>query len=63
MSIFERIGAVCASLWRLIAGPARSSEFTCGECMRRDSCGMPPSDQCVTRAAQLAAGRREPIRF
>lgn len=61
MSIFNRIGAFCASCWRLIAGPRRSQEFTCGDCLKSQSCGLPPSDQCVTRAAQLAEARKPPL--
>lgn len=63
MTIFDRLGAFCASFWRILAGPARSPELTCGECEKRESCGLPPSDQCVTRAAQIAAGWRRPIKF
>jgi hypothetical protein len=63
MILFNRIGDFCASLWRFIAGPKASDQFTCGECERRDSCGLPPSDQCVSRAEQMAEGRRRPLKL
>ena len=63
MKIFERIGAVCANFWRLLAGPAAPKDFTCGECHKRESCGLPPSDQCIARAAQIEEGYRRPIKL
>jgi hypothetical protein len=33
-----------------------AEEFTCSDCERWESCGLPPSDTCVTRAAQLESG-------
>lgn len=47
--LFTRIGAVLAML-------RRQNEFTCGDCERRESCGLPPSEDCVIRAAQIARG-------
>ena len=44
-----RIAAVMAKL-------RQASEFTCGDCERWASCGLPPSENCVIRAAQLARG-------
>ena len=35
-------------------------EFTCGECERWERCGLPPSDKCITRAAQVARRSEEP---
>lgn len=31
-----------------------SSSFTCGDCERNAQCGLPPHDDCVDRAMQLA---------
>jgi len=31
-------------------------EFTCSDCERWESCGLPPNDDCVIRAAQLERG-------
>jgi len=30
-----------------------SAEFTCGDCVRQQSCGLPPTADCVERAAQI----------
>jgi hypothetical protein len=32
-------------------------DFSCGECERLQRCGLPPHQDCVVRAAQLARGR------
>lgn len=32
----------------------RLSHFTCGDCERNEQCGMPPSEACVARQAQIA---------
>jgi len=34
----------------------RRPEFTCGDCERSDRCGLPPSDRCIVKAAQIARG-------
>ncbi len=47
--LFARISAAMAML-------RRQSEFTCGDCEHAESCGLPPSEDCVIRAAQLARG-------
>jgi len=31
-----------------------SSSFTCGDCERNAQCGLPPHDDCVDRAMQIA---------
>jgi hypothetical protein len=36
----------------------RRSTFTCGQCERWERCGLPPHEDCVVRAAQLARGAR-----
>ena len=47
--LFARIAAAIAML-------RRQNEFTCGDCERSASCGLPPSEHCVIKAAQLARG-------
>lgn len=47
--LFARVSAVMAML-------RRQNEFTCGDCERSASCGLPPSEDCVVKAAQLARG-------
>ena len=39
----------------------RRSDFTCGDCERWERCGLPPHDDCVHRAEQIARGA-PPIR-
>ncbi len=50
------IEGVVASFARTAAALWRPSEFTCGDCERSDRCGLPPSDRCIVRAAQIARG-------
>lgn len=47
--LFARLTAVLATL-------RRQNDFSCGDCERSDHCNLPPSDDCVIRAAQLARG-------
>lgn len=34
----------------------REPEFTCSDCEQWERCGLPPSDACIVRAAQLERG-------
>jgi len=47
---------VFAGLARTVAALRRRPEFTCGDCERSDRCGLPPSDHCIVKAAQIARG-------
>jgi hypothetical protein len=47
--VFARITATVAAM-------RRPREFTCGDCERSDRCGLPPSDRCIVKAAQIASG-------
>ena len=38
----------------------RRGQFTCGDCSMNERCGLPPSDQCIARAAQISSGRGKP---
>jgi hypothetical protein len=40
----------------LISRWPRRSGFTCGDCERWERCGLPPHDDCIHRAAQIARG-------
>jgi hypothetical protein len=50
----------CPSMLARLAGVMsklrRQDDFTCGDCERWERCGLPSSDDCVFRAAQLAQG-------
>ena len=50
------IQGVFASFARTVAALRRQPDFTCGDCERSDRCGLPPSDRCIVRAAQIARG-------
>jgi hypothetical protein len=38
------------------------AEFHCGDCERRDRCGLPPDQDCVVKAAQIARDGGRPRR-
>lgn len=47
--VFAKFASTMAALrWQ--------SDFNCGDCERSDRCGLPPSDRCIVRAAQMARG-------
>jgi hypothetical protein len=50
------IQGVFARFARMVAALQRRPGFTCGDCERSDRCGLPPSDRCIVRAAQIARG-------
>jgi hypothetical protein len=50
------IQSVFAKFASTVAALRRRPEFTCGDCERSDRCGLPPSDRCIVRAAQIARG-------
>ena len=37
-------------------GVQSDSEFTCGDCERKDRCSLPPNDNCIAKAEQMARG-------
>ena len=40
----------------LMSRQPRRFSFTCGDCDRWQRCGLPPHDDCIHRAAQIARG-------
>ena len=54
MHLFDEIRKVVATVAGRIAATRRGSEFTCGDCERNERCGLPPHDNCVAKAAQIA---------
>ena len=50
------IHAVFTKYARIVAARRRQSDFTCGDCEQSDRCGLPPSDDCIVRAAQMERG-------
>jgi hypothetical protein len=53
MHVFDFVQGVLAKLASMSAALRRSSEFTCGDCERMERCGLPPSDDCIEKAAQI----------
>jgi hypothetical protein len=49
-------GGIVARLSGVLSRIYREPEFTCSDCERWERCGLPSSDDCVVRAAQLARG-------
>ena len=47
---------VFAGFARTVAALRRRPEFACGDCERSERCGLPPSDRCIVKAAQIARG-------
>ena len=45
-----------ARFTKAVAALRPRPEFTCGDCERSKRCGLPPSDRCIVRAAQIARG-------
>jgi len=54
LNILRRIFTTCTNPARR---PRRKPDFSCGECERWQRCGLPPHEDCIVRAAQLARGR------
>ena len=47
------------------AGVARRQQrpdASCGQCERRERCGLPPNRNCIVMAAQVARNRGRPVR-
>ena len=50
------IRGALVGLTRTVAALWRPPEFTCGDCERSDRCGLPPSERCIVKAAQITRG-------
>jgi hypothetical protein len=62
MRVFDFVPAILAKLTSMNATLRRTSEFTCGDCERVDRCGLPPSDDCIEKAAQIERGWTRPTK-
>jgi hypothetical protein len=63
MGAFDFVQAVLAKLASMSATRWRLSEFTCSDCERVDRCGLPPSDNCIQKAAQIERGWTRPTKW
>jgi hypothetical protein len=59
MRALEALSGLLEKLKSTVVSPA-ADKFTCGDCERWERCGMKPSDQCITRAAQIEAESGRP---
>lgn len=48
--------SILTRLGRFLARVAQGPQFSCGDCERSKRCGLPPSELCLIKAAQLARG-------
>jgi len=55
---FARFANAIAALGRR----ADWADFECGDCDRRDRCGLPPDRDCIVKAAQIAEQGERPRR-
>jgi hypothetical protein len=62
MRTFEVVRTILAKPAGMIAALGRESEFSCGDCERRERCGLPPSDKCIVRAEQIARYGGRPVK-
>jgi hypothetical protein len=62
MRALDAARRIVAKFSRLVAALRRSSDFTCGDCERRERCGLAPSTACIVRAAQIARNGGTPTR-
>jgi hypothetical protein len=63
MHVFDFVQGIFAKLASISATLRRTSEFTCGDCERVDRCGLPPSDYCIEKAAQIERGWTRPTKW
>jgi hypothetical protein len=54
--------SILARVGRFLARVARGPQFSCADCERWERCGLPPTETCLIKAAQLARGDWEPHR-
>lgn len=61
MRVLDRIhGALTGFADLIVRG--RQIDFTCADCDRWQRCGLPPSETCVARAAQIERDGGKPVR-
>ena len=63
MQVFDFVQGVLAKLASMSATLRRSSEFNCGDCERIERCGLPPSNDCIEKAAQIERGWTRPTKL
>ena len=63
MQVLDFVQGVLAKLASMSATLRRSSELNCGDCERKERCGLPPSDDCIEKAAQIERGWTRPTKL
>jgi hypothetical protein len=56
MRALDAFHAIMDKLAAPLARARRRSDFVCEDCERWAQCGLPPSEECVFRAEQIARG-------
>jgi hypothetical protein len=56
MRILDFLQGTLAKVTSIGAALRKHSDFACGDCERVDRCGLPPSDDCIEKAAQIERG-------
>ncbi|MCC6775849.1 MAG: hypothetical protein IT537_04300 [Hyphomicrobiales bacterium] len=59
MSVLDRLRKGFGWLFKRLA-PRAAGEFACAECNQWERCGLAPSEECIARAAHLAARNEDP---
>ena len=62
MRAIDAARGIFARFARIIAALRPASDFTLGDCERWERCGLPPSNACIVRAAQIARFGERPNR-
>jgi hypothetical protein len=57
MRMIDPIRGPRSGLYGLLTRLGGGEEFACGDCERWEQCGLPPNEDCIFKAAQLADGR------
>jgi hypothetical protein len=60
MRIADLVQGTLTKLASMRATLRRQSAFTCEDCERMERCGLPPSDECIEKAAQIERGWKRP---
>jgi hypothetical protein len=59
----SKLRGIFGVIVKFVIGPRRrGEEFVCGDCEEWQRCGLPPNENCVVRAAQIARLGEKPLR-
>jgi hypothetical protein len=61
MGAARGLSGFIGKLQSFVTARRSSEEFTCGDCSKWEHCGLPPSDDCLAKAAQIEERGRRPL--